>query len=61
MRPAAVAIALAVLALAVAAPMASAEARPPDLPPGASCDYFHWHNGDPLNGVPPGYHFHACE
>ena len=60
MRALAIAASLAVLAIAVA-PVPGVEAQPPNLPPGATgCDYFHWHNGRPLEGVPPTYHYHPC-
>ncbi|HJQ93167.1 MAG TPA: hypothetical protein VJ874_02655 [Candidatus Thermoplasmatota archaeon] len=55
---AAVALAFAFTGI-VAAP--AAEAAPPDLPPDHSgCGYFHWHNGNIVQGTPPGYHYHHC-
>lgn len=50
----AVAFALAGIVLAPAA-----HAAPPDIPED-SCGYFHWHNGNVLQGTLPGYHYHHC-
>lgn len=63
MRAYALALTLVLVAFTVvpAVPAVAAEAAPPNIPPGANCDYFHWHNGDLLAGELPGYHFHSCE
>lgn len=47
---------LATLALVAGAP--AVDAKPPNI--GDGCNYFHWHNGNLLEGELPGYHFHVC-
>lgn len=50
-------VTLAAIGMVAAAP--SAVAAPPNIPEN-SCGYFHWHNGNLLEGKLPGYHYHHC-
>lgn len=60
MRSTAIALVLLVAFTGVVATAPAAEAAPPNLPPGSGCGFFHWHNGDVVEGELPGYHYHHC-
>lgn len=49
-------ITLAAIGMVAATP--AVEAAPPNI--GGDCGFFHWHNGNLLEGELPGYHYHHC-
>lgn len=60
MRTTAIVLALLVGFTGFVAVAPAAEAAPPNIPPGGSCGYFHYHNGNVAQGQLPSYHYHHC-